>query len=204
MPLSPVEIPKPHEQDIQLDGNVTGEPMGPGITAGNVRYRRGVDDHLALTADVGMLKVDGNNGLNPYAGTSRVGLQIAGDLIDDMTATLFTGVGGGHAPTAGSWVAADTGVAIAGDHRYVRPVLLVAGYAAQPVATKVFVVDDTRLRMPRTYGAQVLFGFDLGPRDRAVLLGLAFARLWSVANDTQMALAESFLGLGGGFRFGDI
>lgn len=203
MPLSPVEIPKPHEHDLQLDGNTSGEVMGPGIVSGNLRYRRGVDDHVAVTGDVGMLKVRGDDGVSPNAGMTRVGVQVSGEATDELAATVFTGVGGGYSPIAGGWVSADTGFAIAGDHRYVRPILLVDAYASQPVGTNVFTVDDTKLRLPRTLGVQGLFGFDLGPRSRAVMLGLAVARLWSKANDVQMPLAETFIGLGGGFRFGD-
>lgn len=203
MTLSPVEIPKPHEHDVQLDGNTSGEALGPGVWAGNVRYRRGVDDNVAVTADVGMLRAHGENNTNysPYAGTSRVGVQIAGDVNDEMEATVFTGVGGGYAPAAGGWVAADTGFAVSGDNAHVRPVLLVDAYAAQPVASRVFTVDSTDLRLPRTFGVQGLFGFDVGPRDRAVMIGFAVTQLWSKANDVQMALSETFFGLGAGFRF---
>ncbi len=203
MPLSPVEIPKPHEHDLQLDGNSSGEVMGPGIVSANVRYRRGIDEHVALTADAGMLKVHGDDGVSPNAGMSRVGVQVSGDATDELVASVFSGVGGGYSPIAGGWVSADTGFAIAGDNRYVRPILLVDAYASQPVGAKVFTVDNTKLRLPRTLGVQGLFGFDLGPRSRAVMLGLAVARLWSQANDEQMALSETFIGLGGGFRFGN-
>jgi hypothetical protein len=203
MPMSPVEIPRPHEHDLQLDGNVAGEPLGPGISTGNVRYRRGVAEHVAVVGDTGIMRVDNEGGsLNPYAGTARIGAQLSGDATDEMTATAFTGAGGGYSPVAGGWMSGDIGFAVSGDHRYVRPVMQVSAYVSQPVGTKVFSVNDTMLRLPRTWGLQGLFGFDLGPRATAVMLGLAFGQLWATANDKQEALSEMFLGLGVGFRFG--
>jgi hypothetical protein len=203
MPMSPVEIPKPHEHDVQLDGNVAGEPLGPGISTGNVRYRRGVAEHVAIVGDTGIMRVDnGGSTLNPYAGTARIGAQVSGDATDEMTATVFTGAGGGYSPVAGGWMSGDVGFAFSGDHRYVRPVMQLSAYVSQPVGTKAFNVDDTMLRLPLTFGLQGLFGFDLGPRPRAVMLGLAVGHLWTAKNDTQDALSELFLGLGVGFRFG--
>jgi hypothetical protein len=208
MPMSPVEIPKPQQHDLQIDGNIAGEPLGPGISTGNVRYRRGVAEHVAVVADTGLLRVDqggddeGGRGLNPYAGTARIGAQLSGDASDEMEAAFFTGGGAGYSPVAGGWVSADAGFSVSGDHRYVRPIMQVSGYVSQPVGTKVFSVNDTMLRLPLTGGLQGLFGFDLGPRSRAVMLALAVGHLWTGANDKQEALSEMFIGLGVGFRFG--
>lgn len=203
LPLSPVEIPKPHEHDIQLDGNVAGEVLGPGISTGNVRYRRGVAENVALVADTGLIRVDNEGStLNPYAGTARIGAQLAGDATDEMIAAVFTGAGGGYSPEAGGWMSGDVGFSVSGDHRYVRPVLQLSAYVSEPVGTKVFSVNDTMLRLPRTWGLQGLFGFDLGPRSSAVMLGLAIGHLWATANDKQAALSEMFIGMGVGVRFG--
>jgi hypothetical protein len=208
MPMSPVEIPKPHEHDLQIDGNIAGELLGPGISAGNVRYRRGVAEHVAVVADTGLLRVDQggddsmSSSLNPYAGTARIGAQLTGDATDELEATVFTGGGAGYSPVAGGWMSGDLGFAVSGDHRYVRPVLQLSAYVSQPVGTKVFSVNDTMLRLPLTVGLQGLFGFDLGPRSSSVMLGLAVGHLWTAANDKQDALSELFMGLGVGFRFG--
>ena len=85
-----------------------------------------------------------------------------------------------------------------------RPTLVVGAYLSQPVSSEEFVVDDTTLRLPRTFGIQMLLGFDVGRRDRALLIGLAVAQLQAVTNDEDDALSETFYGLGGGFRFGAI
>jgi hypothetical protein len=64
--------------------------------------------------------------------------------------------------------------------------------------------ETVDVKLPRTMGAQGLFGFDLGPVDRSVMVGLAAAQLYTFENDVQEAKSETFFGLGGGFRFGAI
>jgi hypothetical protein len=204
LPLGPARIPTTGESDVQLDGNVSGEVFGPGIYSGNVRYRRGVDENLAVTGDAGFIRVDGNNGSsdeNPWAGLGRVGMQLAKETDGDLDAAVFGGVGGGYAPAAGGWLSSDVGAMLAGTNRYVRPIFLVDAYASQPVGTRTFMVGEDTLRLPRTYGVQGLFGFELGPQKSAVLIGLALAQLWSAANDVQEADSATFIGLGGGVRF---
>lgn len=203
LPLGPAQAPAPGEHDVQLDGNVSGEILGPTIHAGNARVRRGLTEHVALTADFGVARAAGENvGLNPWASTARAGVHVHGDATDEIVAAAFAGAGGGYAPQAGGWVSGDVGGVLTGTHRYVRPVLQVSVYASQPVATKTFALGDEMLRLPRTFGVQGVLGFDLGRRDRAVLIGLAVAQLYAAPNDVQDALSETFIGLGGGFRFG--
>lgn len=204
LPLGPAKTPTVGESDVQLDGNISGEVFGPGIYSGNVRYRRGVDENFAITGDAGFLRVDGGGASsdeNPWAGLGRAGVQLGSTTGGDLDAAVFGGVGGGYAPAAGGWVSSDVGAMLAGTNRYVRPIFLVDAYASQPFATKTFMVGDESLRIPRTYGVQGLFGFELGPQKSAVLLGLALAQLWSTGNDVQEADSATFIGLGGGVRF---
>jgi hypothetical protein len=214
MPLSSAEAPVTGEQDVQIDGNMTGEVFGPGVFAGNVRYRRGVRDDLALVGDVGLARVDGNNmGQNPWATSARAGVQYHAPANDDLHAAAFAGAGAGFAPTAGGWASVDVGGVLTGTNRHVRPILVLDLYASAPLGARTFMAyednigapdDDELVKLPRTIGAQGLVGFDLGPRDRSVLLGLALARLHTFENDVQEARSETFIGLGGGFRFGAI
>jgi hypothetical protein len=204
MPLSPAQAPARGETDVQLDGNASGEIMGPGVFAGNLRVRRGVSEGVALVGDAGILRADGDpDGLDPRAATARVGVQVHGRA-NDIHVAVFGGAGGGHAPTAGSWASFDGGVVMSGTHRYVRPMFLVDMFVSEPFSTRTFPVGESMLRLPRTYGVQGLVGFDLGPRDRSLLLGFAVAQLWSRATDVSAGDSAGFFGLGGGFRFGAI
>jgi hypothetical protein len=202
MPLSSAKTPAVGEGDIQVDGNASGEVFGPGIHAGNLRYRRGVADNIALTGDAGFIRVSGGSSdENRWAGLGRTGVQLAAESEGDLDAALFAGIGGGYAPAAGGWVATDVGAMVVGSNKYVRPIFLFDVYAAQPFATEAFAVEDKMLRMPRTAGVQGMLGFELGPHKSAVLIGLAVAQLWSAANDVQEADSATFIGLGGGMRF---
>jgi hypothetical protein len=201
MPLGSARTPAVGEGDVQLDGNASGEVFGPGIVAGNARYRHGVADNVAVTADAGFVRVSGDSTENPWAGLGRAGVQVASEANEDLDVAVFAGIGGGYAPAAATWASTDVGVMMSGDNKHVRPIFLVDAYFAQPFATKVFVVEDEMLRMPRTAGVQGLFGFEFGPKDRAVLVGFALAKLWSAANDVQEADSATFVGLGGGMRF---
>jgi hypothetical protein len=204
LPLSSARTPAVGEGDVQLDGNASGEVFGPAIVAGNVRYRHGIADHVALTGDAGFVRVSGDDedsNASPWAGLGRAGVQLATEANEDLDAALFAGIGGGYAPAAAGWLSTDVGVMLTGDNRHVRPIFLVDAYVAQPFATKVFEVQDEMLRMPRTAGLQGLFGFEFGPTRSAVLVGLALAQLWSAENDVQEASSSTFVGLGGGLRF---
>ena len=203
MPLSPVAVPAQDEHDVQLDGNLSGEVLGPTIHAGNVRYRRGVDDGVAVTADVGFARAreDEPSSANPWAGLARAGVQIAGEATDELDVAAFAGFGGGIAPAAGKWVSGDVGAMISGDHRYVRPIIVGDVYASQPFATRTFEVGDVMLELPRTVGVQGLAGFDLGPRDRSFMVGFALAQLWAAPTKHDTAQSAMFVGLGAGFRF---
>jgi hypothetical protein len=215
MAISTAQAPARGEQDVQLDGNASAEAVGVGIYDGNVRYRRGVRDDLAITGDVGVLKVDGDNhDQNPYAGTARVGVQVHGPTSNgDFHAAAFAGAGGGYSPTAGGFASVDVGGVLTGTNRYVRPIFLVDLYGSEPLGEKTFMAskdnfggadDLVDVKLPRTIGAQGLVGFDLGPRDRSAVIGLAVATLHSFKNDVQEAQSDLFFGLGGGFRFGAI
>ena len=205
MPLSPAQTPKTGEYDVQVDGNANGAVFGPTLYTGNLRYRHGLSDQLSIVGDVGYARAEGHTAdhLDPNAGTARVGGQLSAPAIDEIDAAVFAGVGGGYAPAAGGWGSVDVGGTLTGTHRYVRPMLVVNGYVSEPFATKVFTVTSEMLRLPRTFGAQGLVGLDLGPRDRAVLIGLAAAFLHGIATDVHEAEQDVFIGLGGGFRFGN-
>jgi hypothetical protein len=214
MPISAAQAPARGDYDVQIDGNASGEVLGASVENGNVRYRRGVRDDLAITGDVGLLHVHGDRAdQNPFAGMARVGVQYHAPANDDLHAAAFAGAGGGYSPTAGGFASVDVGGVLTGTHRYVRPIFVLDLYASEPLGAKPFssseeeigVPDEMQtVMLPRTIGVQGLFGFELGPRDGAVVLGIAAAQLHSFENDVQAAESSTFFGLGGGFRFSDI
>src|SRR5262245_51721655 len=79
MPLSPAQIPASGDFDVQVDGTTSGMVMGPGIWGGNVRYRRGLADHVAIVGDAGYMRAhfESDSPLDPSAYTARVGAQVS-------------------------------------------------------------------------------------------------------------------------------
>lgn len=210
MPMSPAQIPARSAWDAQLDGGlVTGAQDGPGIALGNLRYRRGVTDDVALVADAGYAAAFGSasTDLHQGAGMVRIGGQITQpSSIGDVAA--FGGVGGGYAPAAGAWTSVDVGGALTGTHRFIRPFLVGDAFGSLPWATQVFEccgsgIDAHMLRLPPTVGLQVSLGLEIGPRARAFVIGLLGALMQGAATDVQDAKGQAYLALGIGFRFGN-
>jgi hypothetical protein len=203
MPLTTAVAPAKGTGDVQVDGSASGEPLGPGIHAGNVRYRRGVTDSLALTGDVGLARAHGEDPSSEtrWAAMARAGAQVSGDLNSELAVSGFAGAGGGYAPAAGGWLGGDVGWVVSAKHSNFRPAVLAQLYISQPVATEDFMVDGTTLVLPRTFGAQALVGADIGAKSHSVVVGLAIARLWAASTTYEEAKAATFLGIGAGFRF---
>jgi len=204
LPLSPAQIPRRGNFDLQLDGNTNGSALGPGVFGANLRYRQGMSEHVALVADAGFARAHyaEEGSPDPNAGMGRAGAQLATPVNEDLDAAAFAGVGAGYAPTAGGWASTDAGAIVTTTGSYVRVAAAIDGFYSQPFATKKFGVQGETLRLPTTYGVMGLLGLEVGPRDRAVVGGLALAGLHANANDVQPAQDDVFVGLGGGFRFG--
>jgi hypothetical protein len=203
MPLTSAVAPAKGTGDVQVDGSASGEPLGPGIHAGNVRYRRGVTDSLAFTGDVGLARAHGEDPSSEtrWAAMARAGAQLSGDLNSELAIAGYAGAGAGYAPAAGGWIGGDVGSVISFKHSSFRPAVLTQLYVSEPVASEDFMVDGTTLVLPRTFGAQALVGADIGAGAHSVLVGLAIARLWAAATTYEEAKAATFLGIGAGFRF---
>ena len=204
MPLSPAQIPERGKYDVQLDGNTSGSPLGPGIFGANLRYRHAVAEHVALVGDAGFARAHyaEDGGPDPDAGMGRAGAQWTAAVNEDVDAAVFGGVGAGYAPTAGGWASTDAGAIVSSNGRNVRLAAAIDAFFSQPFATRMFEVQSQMLRLPTTLGVMGLVGVEVGPRDRAIVGGLALAGLRAAATDAEPAHGDLFLGLGGGFRFG--
>lgn len=205
MPLTGAVAPGLGKHDVQLDASSAGVVMGPGITAGNLRYRHGVAGSTALTVDAGLVHVrDGGGGsFDPQAGMARVGVHTSAPAADGIDMGGFAGAGGGHAWGIGSWVSGDAGFAFTGTNKWFRPTLVADIYLSQPFATHVFYADDTMLRLPTTWGWQLLLGAEVGVSHKAVIAGVMIAQLFANANDTQGDINDVFIGASAGVRMGD-
>jgi hypothetical protein len=198
------------KSDVQLDAASISTLWGPELVGGNARLRQTVSPGVTMELDGGVLRVtNAGDGPARNAYTGRLGVLMHG--LGGRLA-LGAGLGGGVSRAAGSWGAADVHGAIAGAHRYIRPILGGGfGYAA-PFGNRTFDVrepDDkspTTLRLPRNLIAQIDLGLELGPRDKAFLLGGTLSRFWlrdnSEVGDTGgYDHDDFFVALGIGARF---
>lgn len=202
--------------DVQLDIARLGAPQwGPQVIGGNARLRRTVKPGVSVEAETGVLRVINSNGSgargeagdrNGYTG--RIGVLLHSR---DRSMALGAGLGGGLSAAAGNWGAADVHGVIGGTHRHVRPMLGSGlGYSA-PFGDETFVVRESHgeqatLRLPRNLFAHVSLGLELGPRDRALVVGASMVRFWlrddSVVSPTSDGDHESevFFAIGAGLR----
>jgi len=205
--------------DVQLDGTVMGQVFGPEGLGANARVRHTLEPGVSLEVDGGVFHVTNS----PEAGdtfdrngyTGRVGVLLH---TPSRHWALGGGLGGGVSNTAGNWGAADIHGMVSGAHELIRPMLSVAfGYSA-PFGDQTFTVhysgEDNEsgvatLQLPRNAFLQTSVGLELGPRDRAVLLGASLLRFWLFEDSVlsgpdagEQQRDDAYFALGIGLRLG--
>jgi hypothetical protein len=172
---SPI-APPAGETDAQLEVSRVGTVFGPELVDGGGRVRHAVSDAVIVEGEARMLHVtNGTQALarNGYGG--RAGLILRAPEDHELRAALLFGVGGGRSATAGGWGSIDVGFALAGSHRWFRPI--VGGDVAfnRPIAARKFTVgeddDATTLQLASNVLLRGTAGLELGPTHRAALIG---------------------------------
>lgn len=201
--------------DVQLDVARIGTVWGPELVGGNARLRQAVRPGVVVEGELGTLHLlnDGAGGSrNAYTGRAGVLLRPPED--QELRVALALGVGGGHAPAAGSWTTVDLGGVVSGSHRWFRPVVGADLGYSRPTGDRTFTVtepdgDATTLRLPANLTARVTAGVELGRDDRALLLGVSMIR-FLLAEDSVVTPApdaeapaddDLYFALGVGARF---
>ncbi|MGE0870425.1 MAG: hypothetical protein AB7P03_17815 [Kofleriaceae bacterium] len=197
--------PPSGSSDIQLDAARIGTILGPKLVAGNARVRHSVTPTLVIEADGGLLHVtnDGSGG-DRTAFTGRAGAIVRSR---DQRFAALVGLGGGTSKVAGMWGAVDAGVAAAGNHRWIRPVLNASvGYSA-PFGEQTFTVAQgdvsAELRLPANMFTSFGAGLELGSRETSFVIGVSMIRFWllesSVVSETEYD-HDGYLVVGAGVR----
>jgi hypothetical protein len=210
VPVTIADAPRPGTGDVQIDAAAADQLLESALVGGNVRYRHGLRESLALTLDAGALRtVDVSDpALERTGGTGRVGIQLhykETDIDEDDRSEsafmLVSGMGGGYATGAGGWATGDVGVGWSGRGKYVRPTGLLSLYASQPIGSQVIETDEPT-RLSRTVGVHFTSGAELGPQASAFIIGASVGRLWAASNDLHESSSEWNLGLLAGLRLG--
>ena len=200
MPLETAQAPTEGHSDAQLELNMVGAVMGFDTSNGAVRISHGVRDGLAVTAEGGVLHVNGGSepeaNRNAYLG--RVGVHLHPPR--DAKIALTAGAGGGTNAKAGTWASYDLGVVLSGESTYVVPFLSGEVYGSTPVEPQPFTFrggeDVYTDQLSQTWGVRGTAGLQLRPSREAatsMLLGFQFgARLpTTTARTTRSASAPA-------------
>ncbi|HTJ45859.1 MAG TPA: hypothetical protein VL463_27335 [Kofleriaceae bacterium] len=153
MPLETALAPAPNHTDLQAEGSMAGAVMGFGTWNGALRLREGLDDNVAVTAEGGVMNVDGHAAAgtehNAYMG--RIGVHLhQRDRTEGPHVALTAGVGGGWSALAGRWVTQDVAVIVSGNGAWVVPFASLEGFASQPIDPQLFQYRTGESSTPRT------------------------------------------------------
>jgi hypothetical protein len=205
--------------DVQIDGTIMGQLFGPEGLGGNARVRHTIEPGVSLEVDGGVFHVtnhaEAGQTFDRNAYTGRLGAVMHSP---NRRWAIGAGLGGGLSDTAGNWGAADVHGMVSGVHELIRPMLGVGlGYSA-PFGDQTFMVHhtdedgisgDVTLQLPRNALVQVSVGLELGPRDRAVIIGASMLRFWlfedsvlSGPGAAEQLRDDAYLALGIGLRLG--
>lgn len=204
--------------DVQLDAALVGEVFGPEAANGNARLRHTLEPGVSVEVDGGVLHVtnvgEATDPDDRNAYTGRLGVLLSSP---SRHWAAGAGLGGGLSRTGGNWGAADIHGMVSGAHPVIRPMLAVGlGYSA-PFGERTFMVQSpdkeapgiVTLRLPRNAFAQLSVGVELGPRDRALIIGASFLRFWlfedsvvSGPNPNGQQRDDAYLAFGIGVRVG--
>jgi hypothetical protein len=203
--------PEPGHSDVQLDAAGIGSLWGPELVGGNARLRRTIEPGVSVETDAGVLHVTNPGEASDRNGyTGRLGVLLHSR---DKHLALGAGVGGGLSPTAGGWGSVDVHGAISGAHCYIRPMLGGGIGYSTPLGDTTFVVHQaggdgsgTALQLPRNVIGELHLGLELGPPDKALVLGASLLHFWlregsRVGDPAQFTHEEDdFAALGIGLR----
>jgi hypothetical protein len=148
------------------------------------------------------------------ASTSRDGYTGRGGLIlqgvdGAVRGALTAGLGGGYSPVAGGWTSVDIGGGFGGTHPWVRPWFNGDVGFNKPVGARPFTVaygdnEETTLELTANAMVRGTLGLELGPVDRAFIVGLSVTKVIADSNGALGADNSSghdgFVGIAAGFR----
>jgi hypothetical protein len=151
----------------------------PGVATFSAGLRRGLGPKLEVDGEGTYARLlweddDNTRRLTKDLYAARAGLKWA--PLTELA--LVTGLGGGYAPAAGSFVSADVGFIASVDNCYVRPLLSVMAFGSQPLVAKIVDFrDEGHSQADTTVGWGAALGVEVPLEWRRCRRGLTPARL---------------------------
>lgn len=206
---SPI-APAAHGTDIQADLGRVGTMWGPELVSGGSRLRHAVTSAVVVEGEAGVMRVlNAGDGGSRNAYTGRGGIMVRSSGETGMCAALSAGLGGGYSPVAGGWGSFDVGGALAGTHRWFRPVLAGDASYNRPFGDTRFVVVESdggtsTLHLTQNVSVRGTLEVELGPTDRTLIVGMSVMRIEANSSgaipEYDTSPDEVFVAIGGGFR----
>ena len=161
-------------QAVRLSGGAHAEILDPTVAHGELTYRRAVAPGLELsgTGTIAWLDTSPRAGVTRAGGMGHLGLKL--QLDDGGNISLRGGLGGG-AHGAGGFAAADAGVVVGLQNRWVVPWLAVSLVGSQPIAPRTVETGERNTRESFPARPDTTGGVDVGA-GLAIALG-AWLRL---------------------------
>src|SRR5262249_2397873 len=123
------------QRALDLEVSQHAAIFDPAVGAAAGRLRTGIGDNTEASVEATVMQVEDTGPSNPdrsiYAGRAGVRTNPGRGPF-----AVFAGVGGGLAPAAGSFVAADAGLAIGYDNCVIVPVAQGAGLISRPLESR--------------------------------------------------------------------
>jgi hypothetical protein len=220
--------------DVQAEIGRIGTMWGPDLAAGNLRARHAVSDSVVIEAETGMASVENEGTVVANDSAARTTTSttvpvshVSSDSHDAFTGragailqgtdgkirgALSAGIGGGYSPVAGGWTSVDVGASAGSTHPWIRPWASGELGYNQPVGARQFAVqygdgddtDQTTLEMTSNLMARGTLGLELGPIERAFVVGMSVMRVFADTNGVvgtgQLAGDDVFIAVAAGFR----
>jgi hypothetical protein len=206
MPLETAVAPPPQQLDVQSEVSMAGAIFGFNTYNGALRVREGVTDNLAVTAEGGVTRIDGNAApgtpQNAYVGRVGVHLHMA-DREPGLHVALTAGVGGGASSLAGRWISEDVGLIVSGNGAWVAPFASIEGFASQPIDAQPFTYEASGDAHPdvltRSAGFRIISGLEFrdgtgADSKRSFLIGGMTGGIY------KRSASDGFAGLGAALR----
>ena len=186
------------ETTLRATGSTSSDLFGPSILAGSVGARHGLDDRLEVVGDASFAQVieASASGTNRGVAMARGGVKYRPTMSPHLA--IVSGVGGGYAPAAGSYLSADFGAVVGYENKYVVPFVSASAFGSVPlnprtVNTTIPADTETFEDTPRsTVGLVIGAGLKVPIQTSAVLVGFTNTQLRdSDSSDSFMSLGAT-------------
>jgi hypothetical protein len=140
--LGPIAALAPGRQALDIEISRHAEIFDPPINAGTGRIRAGIGDNTEVSFEGAAMFVEDSGPSNAdrtlYSG--RAGIR---NNPNKSGFSYFGGLGGGYAPSGGTFVAADAGISVGYDNCVLVPVAQASGFVSAPLAPRPIDVTDS-------------------------------------------------------------